>query len=336
MSKSFTLNELAAHLHAELQGGPADRHITGIRGIEAAGPEHLTFISNPRYVAQSRSTAAGAILVTPDFPQFSTPTLRVADPYLTLAHALSLFHTPRSFLPGVHPTAVLSPSSRLGQRAHVGPLAVVMDDVEIGDDAVILPHAVVYPGVRAGNRLLLHAHAVLREDSLLGDDVIVGNGVIIGGDGFGFARKPGGSWQKIPQTGRVIIESGVEIQSNACIDRGALGDTTLRQGVKIDNLVQVGHGSVVGENTLLCAQVGLAGSTSIGQSVILAGQVGVAGHCHIGDRVVATAQSGIPSDVPPGTTVSGYPAIENRQWLRSVALFNRLPDLIRNLNKERK
>ncbi len=336
MSKSFTLSELAGYLHADLQGGDPTQRISGVRGIESAGPEHLTFVSNPRYAALARTTAAGAILVSPSFPPLSTPTLRAADPYLTLAHALSLFHTPRPFAPGVHPSAVLSPSARLGARAHVGPLAVIMDDVEIGDDAVILPHTVLYPGVRAGHRLLLHAHAVLREDTVVGDDVIIGNGVVIGGDGFGFARKPDGSWHKIPQTGRVLIESGVEIQANACVDRGALGDTTIRQGVKVDNLVQVGHGSVVGENTLLCAQVGLAGSTSVGQSVILAGQVGVAGHCTIGDRVVATAQSGIPSDVPAGSTVSGYPAIENRQWLRAVATFNRLPSLIRNITQERK
>lgn len=333
MNKSFTLQELADRLRAELQGGSPDAPITGIRGIETAGPEHLTFISNPRYAQHARTTAAGAILVSPSFPAISTPTLRVSDPYLTLAHALALFHTPRPLPPGVHPSAVISPSARLGARAHVGPLAVIMDDVELGDDAIVLPHAVIYPGVRAGDRLLLHAHAVLREDTVLGNDVVIGNGVILGGDGFGFARKPDGSWHKIPQTGRVILEDGVEVQSNSCIDRGALGDTLVREGAKVDNLVQVGHGSTVGENTLLCAQVGLAGSTSVGRSVILAGQVGVAGHCHIGDGAVATAQSGIPSDVPAGATVSGYPAIENRQWLRSVALFNRLPSLLGNLRK---
>ncbi len=333
---TYTLADLAHRLNADLRCGDPNLLISGIRGIEVAGPDHLTFVSNPRYAAHARTTRAGAILVTPAFPDLPTPTLRVPDPYLTLATALTLFHTPRPFPPGIHPSAVLSPSARLGARAHIGPFAVVMDDVTLGDDAVLLAHSVIYPGVEAGHRLLLHAHAVLREDCLLGDDVTLQNGVILGGDGFGFARRPDGSWQKIPQTGRVVVESNVEIQANTCVDRGALGDTTLRQGTKLDNLVQVGHGSTVGANTLLCAQVGLAGSTSIGQSVILAGQVGVAGHCHIGDRSIATAQSGIPADVPPDTTVSGYPAVENRQWLRSVALINRLPDMLRNLNKEQK
>jgi UDP-3-O-[3-hydroxymyristoyl] glucosamine N-acyltransferase len=166
----------------------------------------------------------------------------------------------------------------------------------------------------------------------LGDNVIVQNGAVIGADGFGFARTREG-WYKIVQSGPAILEDDVEIQANACVDRASIGETRIRRGAKIDNLVQVGHGSTVGENTLLCAQVGLAGSTEVGKNVILAGQVGVAGHCVIGDGAIATAQSGIPNDVAPGRTVSGYPAIDNRQWLRSVALFNRLPELLRNLRR---
>jgi UDP-3-O-[3-hydroxymyristoyl] glucosamine N-acyltransferase len=159
--------------------------------------------------------------------------------------------------------------------------------------------------------------------------VILQNGVVIGGDGFGFAKRDDGSWQKIPQSGPVRIGNDVEIQSNACIDRASVGATVIADGAKIDNLVQVGHGSTVGENTLLCAQVGLAGSTEVGRNVVLAGQVGVAGHCRIGDGVIATAQSGIPNDVAAGKVVSGYPAIDNRQWLRASAVFQRLPQLLR-------
>ncbi|HEY6375589.1 MAG TPA: UDP-3-O-(3-hydroxymyristoyl)glucosamine N-acyltransferase, partial [Edaphobacter sp.] len=194
-----------------------------------------------------------------------------------------------------------------------------------------LPHAVIYPHVHAGNNLFAHAHAVVREHCNLGDNVVLQNGAIIGADGFGFARQSDGSWHKILQSGPALLEDAVEVQANACIDRASIGETRIQTGAKIDNLVQVGHGSTVGKDTLLCAQVGLAGSTTIGKSVILAGQVGVAGHCTVGDGAIATAQSGIPSDVEPGKVVSGYPAIDNRQWLRSVALVNRLPELLRSL-----
>jgi len=173
-------------------------------------------------------------------------------------------------------------------------------------------------------------------DTRLGERCILHPGVVIGADGFGFARQNGAefagkAWYKIRQSGITVLEDAVEIQANACVDRASIGETRIHAGAKIDNLVQVGHGSQVGEDTLLCAQVGLAGSSRIGKNVILAGQVGVAGHCTVGDGVIATAQSGIPSDVAPGKLVSGYPAIENRQWLRSVAALHRLPDLLRRL-----
>ena len=210
-----------------------------------------------------------------------------------------------------------------------------MEGVEIGDGATLLPHCVLYPGVRAGRNLLMHAHAVVRENCTLGDDVTIQSGAVIGGDGFGFAKQPTGGWLKIPQSGSVTLEDAVEVQSNACVDRASVGETRVGAGTKIDNLVQVGHGSTIGRDTLLCAQVGLAGSTKVGNRVILAGQVGVAGHCTIGDGVIATAQSGIPGNVEAGLTVSGYPAVENRRWLKGVAAANRLPELIRNLKRER-
>ena len=231
----------------------------------------------------------------------------------------------------MHPTAAIAPTARIGVNAHIGAYAVIGDGVTIGDNAVILPHAVFYPHSSAGHNLFAHAHAVIREYCQLGDDVILQNGAVIGADGFGFARQSDGRWYKIVQSGQTVLEDAVEVQANACIDRASIGETRIGAGAKVDNLVQVGHGSMVGSDTLLCAQVGLAGSTVVGKRVILAGQVGVAGHCTVGDGAVATAQSGIPSDVAPGKVVSGYPAIDNRQWLRSVALFNRLPELIRDL-----
>jgi UDP-3-O-[3-hydroxymyristoyl] glucosamine N-acyltransferase len=329
------LADLAQHLGATLQGDPA-AVITGVAAIETAGPGEVTFVANPKYASLARSTHASAVLVEPSFPEITASTLRVDNPYLAFARAIELFYQPPTYAPGIHPTAVISPTAKIGANPHIGAYAVVGDHVTLGDNAVILPHVVIYPHVKAGDNLFAHAHAVVREYCQLGDNVVLQNGAIVGADGFGFAKQADGSWYKILQSGPTILENDVEVQANACIDRASIGETRVRAGAKVDNLVQVGHGSTVGENTLLCAQVGLAGSTTVGNSVILAGQVGVAGHCAIGDGVIATAQSGIPGDVEAGKVVSGYPAIENRQWLRSVALINRLPELLRSLKSSAK
>lgn len=329
------LAELAKRLGATLKGDPSVT-ITGVASIETAGPGDLTFVANPKYASLARTTHAAAILVEPDFAEVSTPTLRITNPYLAFARTIELFYQPPVYAPGIHPTAIISPSAKLGANAHVGAYVVIGDHVVIGDNAVLLPHSVIYSHVHAGKNLFLHAHAVVREHCRLGSNVILQNGVIIGADGFGFARQSDGSWYKILQSGPAVIEDNVEIQANSCIDRASIGETRISSGAKVDNLVQVGHGSSVGANTLLCAQVGLAGSTTVGKNVILAGQVGVAGHCTVGDGVIATAQSGIPSDVEPGKVVSGYPAIDNRQWLRVVTLMNRLPELLRGLKASSK
>ncbi len=333
-NKQFTLAELAKQLDATLEG-PENALITGVNGLEDASSGQLTFLANPRYSGAARVTNAGAVLVGFEAPGLRVPVLRVRDPYLAFAQAVALFHKAPVYPPGIHSTAVIDRTARIGSGVHIGAYVVVMAEVNVGDGAVILPHCVLYSGVQIGRNSLLHAHVVVRENCVLGENVTVQSGAILGGDGFGFARQAGGSWLKIPQSGFVTIEDSVEVQSNACVDRASVGETRIGAGTKIDNLVQVGHGSTVGKDTLLCAQVGLAGSTKVGDRVILAGQVGVAGHCQIGDDVVATAQSGIPGDVGAGLTVSGYPAVENRRWLKSVAAANRLPELLRNLKKER-
>jgi UDP-3-O-[3-hydroxymyristoyl] glucosamine N-acyltransferase len=329
------LANLAEHLGATLQGDPAAA-ITGVAAIEIAGPGEVTFVANPKYASLARTTRASAVLVEPSFPDIPAATLRIENPYLAFARAIELFYQPPVYAPGIHPSAVIAPTARIGANPHIGAYAVIGDHVTVGDNAVILPHVVLYPHVRAGDNLFAHAHAVVREYCQLGDNVVLQNGAVIGADGFGFAKQADGSWYKILQSGPAILEDAVEVQANACIDRASIGETRVRSGAKVDNLVQVGHGSTVGENTLLCAQVGLAGSTHVGKGVILAGQVGVAGHCTVGDGVIATAQSGIPNDVEAGKVVSGYPAIDNRQWLRSVALVNRLPELIRGLKASAK
>lgn len=329
------LSEVADLLGARLHGD-GDREITGVEGIERAGPTQLTFVANPKYASQVASTQAGAILLEPEFPHVThTATLRTANPYHAFAQAIRLFYRTPEYLPGVHPTAVIHPSAVLGPGAHVGPYAVVEANVTIGEGAVILSHCIIYQGAVIGDRFFAHAHAVVREFCRLGNDVTLQNGAIVGADGFGFS-KHNGRWEKIVQSGVAVLGDRVEIQSNACIDRASIGETTVGNGSKIDNLVQIGHGSSIGTDTLLCAQAGLAGSTQVGNRVILAGQVGVAGHCSVGDDVVATAQTGIPGDVAAGSVVSGYPAMENRQWLRAVAAFSRLPEMLRDLRALRK
>jgi len=327
------LFKIAQLLGASLQDASPETEVTGVAGIESAGPQQITFLSNPKYAALAKSTQAAAILVTPDFPAQGRPLLRHANPYLAFARTLELFYQPPKYDAGIHPTAVIDPSAVIGAGAHIGPYVVIDAGVEIGDDAVLLAHVVIYRGVKIGHRFFAHAHAQVREYCELGNDVILQNGVVIGADGFGFARDGSNGWRKIVQSGVTRLADRVEVQANSTVDRASIGQTVIGTDTKIDNLVQVGHGCSVGEHTMLCSQVGLGGSTHVGNNVILAGQVGVAGHLTIGDGAVATAQTGIPGDVDAGATVSGYPAIDNRHWLRSVAVFNKLPELAKAIRK---
>jgi len=261
--------------------------------------------------------------------------LRSKNPYLAWAKAIELFYHPPSYAPGIHPTAVIHPKAKrkLGQNAHIGPYVVIDEDVVIGDNAVLLAHVVIYRGATIGNNFFAHAHAVVREFCRLGDNVLLQNGAVVGCDGFGFAKDEAAHWHKIVQSGNVAVESDAEIQANACIDRASIGETRIGPGTKIDNLVHVGHSCTIGHDTLLCAQVGLAGTTDVGNNVILAGQVGVSGHVKIGDGAIAIAQSGIPHDVPPGAMVSGAPAIDHRLWLKCCAAYAKLPEIAKAVRK---
>ena len=325
------LSAIASALHARLENGSPDTEITGLNGIERAGPGELSFVSNPKYGAVARSTKASAVIVSEDFPAIPAAMVRVKDPYLSFARALELFHLPPRYAPGVHPTAVVHPTAKIGAHAHIGPYVVIDEKVEIGANATILAHVVIYPGVTIGDNFFAHAHSVVRENCRLGNNVLLQNGVVIGSDGFGFAKTNDGHWHKIPQPAPVVIEDEVEIQANSCIDRASVGETRIGRGVKVDNLVQVGHGSQVGENALLCSQVGLAGSTEIGKNVILTGQVGVVGHCKVGDGAIVTPQSGVAHDIPAGAFVSGAPAVDHKAWLKYSALLPKLPVIAKAL-----
>jgi UDP-3-O-[3-hydroxymyristoyl] glucosamine N-acyltransferase len=329
------LGELATKLKAELRGD-AELEITGVKGIEEAGPKEVTFVANPKYASLARKTQAAAVLVEPGFPEIDAPTLRVKDPYLAFSRTLGLFYQPPAYAPGIHPTAVINPTAEIGTGAHIGAYVVIGPKVRLGPQATLLPHVVLYPGVEIGARFFAHAHAVVREFCILGDDVTLENGVVIGADGFGFAKNEQGHWEKIPQSGPVRLGNRVDVQANATIDRATVGETRIGDGTKIDNLVQIGHASHVGENTLICAQTGLAGSSVIGNDVILTGQTGVAGHCKVGDGVILTAQSAVSHDIPPGKVISGSPGFDNRIWLRAVSLFQRLPELVKRLDRVEK
>ena len=336
----MTLGEVAERLGAVLVAADGATHavagaiVSGVAGIESAGPSEISFVANPKYARLARTSRAAALVVEPSFGSLPVASLRIRNPKLAFTRLVSLFHPPSSYPPGVHPTAVIAASAQVGERPHIGPYVVIGENCSVGSDAVILAHAVLYPEVTIGDRFLAHSHAVVREGCRLGDDVVLGNGAVIGGDGFGFARADDGSWVKTPHPGAVVLEDYVEVQAHSCIDRSVIGETRVGRGTKIDNLVQVGHASNIGANTLLCAQVGLAGSTQIGRNVVLAGQVGVAGHLTVGDGVVATAQTGIPGNVEAGKVVSGYPAMDNRAWLKMVAALQRVPELVRRSRRE--
>ena len=299
------LQEIAEKLDCTLEGN-GELEITGANSLERAGPGDLTFLANRAYTPLLKTTRAGAVLLAKDFGSVSIPALRCADPYLTFAKALEFFYQPPRPAAGIHPTAVISPSAKigslgsfgslgsletLGSLVSIGPYVVIEDDVEIGANAVLHSHVVIYQGAKIGDDFTAHSHSVVREFCQIGNRVILQNGVVIGGDGYGFARQADGSHYKIVQSGIVVIEDDVEVQALSCVDRATVGETRIRRGAKLDNFVQVGHACDVGENTLLCAQVGLAGSTRLGKNVLLAGQCGMAGHMNVGDNVILTAKS---------------------------------------------
>jgi UDP-3-O-[3-hydroxymyristoyl] glucosamine N-acyltransferase len=326
------LAELATQTGARLEQGDAEMEIGGAAGLDEASPGQVTFLSNPRYTPRVQTTRASAIYVGESVEVGRTiAVLRARDPYLAYTRALRLFHPEPEFKPFVHPSAVIDPTAQVAADVWIGACACVGHDVQIGSNVRIFPNATIYDGVRVGAGSVIHSGAVLREGTQLGERVIVHNNAVIGSDGFGYAKDEEGRWLKIPQTGIVVVEDDVEIGAGTTIDRASVGETRILRGAKIDNLVQVGHSCTVGEDTLLCAQVGLAGSSRIGRRVILAGQAGVAGHLSIGDDAVVTAKSATSHDVPAGKVISGIPAFDNRDWLRSTAAFRRLGEMQRTL-----
>ncbi len=317
-------------MECRLEGaaGSADIEIARVAAIDHAGPGDLTFVANPKYAALVPRTRASAVILGADGPA-SAPCaiLRSEQPRLAFARAIDLLVPEAPVPPGIDPLSAVAEDATLGAGVSIGPFVVVGPGASIGARSVVRAHAVIGPGARLGEDCVVHAHASIRERVVLGARVIVQDGAVIGSDGFGFERRPDGEHVKMPQRGDVVIEDDVEIGANTTIDRPAVGETRVRAGAKVDNLVQIAHGVQIGRRALLAAQVGIAGSTVLEDDVVLAGQVGVAGHLRLGRGVIATAQTGIPNSIEPGEFVSGYPAIANRDWLKASAVFRQLPAL---------
>ena len=329
------LREIAGALGCELVGD-GETEISGVAGMEHAAPGELTFLANPKYAHKVKDTRASAILTEKPLGDAPIACLVSANPYLDFARALELFYQPPKPQPGIHPLASVAASARIGEGASIGPFSAVGERVKIGRNAVLHPHAVIYEGAEIGDNFLAHSHAVVREFCRIGNRVTLQNGVVIGGDGFGFAKRADGTHYKIVQSGRTVIEDDVEVQSLTSVDRATVGETRVKRGAKIDSLVQIGHACVVGEDNIICAQTGLAGSSVLERSVLLAGQVGISGHLTIHDNAIVYAQSGVGGDVEAGARISGSPAFAANVWLRAITAFQKLPELVKLVRELKK
>lgn len=322
----MTLHELAQRIGCRVDGD-GSIEITGVAGIEQAQTGQLTFVANPKYLSALATTRASAVILDERVPAPGFAVLRTAHPYVAFARALELFADIPRPLSGVDACSAIGRDVHCGRNVAIGPFVSIGDDVVIGNNTMIYSHVAIGSGTRIGHDCIVYSHVAIRERLTIGDRVILHSGVVLGSDGYGFARQADGTHYKIPQNGTIVLEDDVELGANTCIDRPAVGETRIGAGTKIDNLVQVAHGVRVGERVLFAAQTGIAGSTVIEDDVVFGGQVGVAGHITIGKGTVATAQTGIPNSTDPRSFVSGYPAIPNRDWLKSSAVFKKLPDL---------
>ena len=327
------LSELAAATSAKCEPSDGDIEITGAAGLEQAKLGQVTFLSNPRYTPKIAETSASAIFVADDVevPRADLAVLRAKDPYLAFTRALIVFNPPPRFESYRDPTAVIDSSTEVPKEIFIDAHVAIGEHVRFGRRVRLHANVTIYDNVTIGDDTEIHSGVAIRENTIVGNRVIIHNNAAIGCDGFGFAKDEERHWLKIPQAGRVVIEDDVEIGAGTTIDKSSTSETRIKRGAKIDNLVQIGHSCTVGEDTLICAQVGLAGSSHIGNRVILAGQAGVAGHNTIGDDVVLTAKSATSHDIPPGKMISGIPAFDNRDWLRSIAAFRRLGEMVRTL-----
>ncbi|MBV9216199.1 MAG: UDP-3-O-(3-hydroxymyristoyl)glucosamine N-acyltransferase [Acidobacteria bacterium] len=329
------LSELARLTSAELVRGDAELEISSATGLTAAGPNDITFLSDTKYLQDALVAKAGAIFVSAafEFDRDDIAVLRTANAALAYARAQTVLDPLPPVSGEVHPSAVIDPSAVVAKDVEIHAHVVIGKGSTIASGVRLLPNVTIYDNVSIGEGTTIHSGVSIRENSVIGSNCIIHNNSTIGADGFGYTKDEHKRWFKIRQTGRVVIENDVEIGANTTIDRASTGETRIARGVKIDNLVQIGHSCTVDEDALLCGHVGLAGSTKVGKRVILAGQVGLGGHLTIGDDVVITAQSGLSHDVAPGKVVSGSPAYDHHDWLRAITTFRRLPDIAKRVKE---
>lgn len=349
MRFSELLSQLSEVTDASPRHLADDPELSGAAALDQAQADQLTFLEPGHALAAALAGSNAAAILLPargdEAPALQQQALgkglawiALADPRLAFAEALAALHPRRQPVAGIHPSAVIEPSAVVGMGSHVGPLVVIGANVQIGASCVLHPQVVLYEDVQIGDNCELHAGAVLHPGSRLGRGCVVHSNAVVGSEGFGFVPTANG-WRKMPQTGQVVLEEGVEVGCGSTIDRPSVGETRIGAGTKIDNLVHIGHGVSTGKGCALAAQVGIAGGARLGNGVILAGQVGLANKAVMGDRAIASSKSGVHGEVAAGEVVSGYPAISNRLWLRSSAVFNKLPDLakaLRRLEKQAK
>jgi UDP-3-O-[3-hydroxymyristoyl] glucosamine N-acyltransferase len=322
------LRELAERLGCGLEGD-GEVEVGRVATLETAVAGDVTFLANTKY--EKPHTRASAVILHTNSPAPPCAALRTANPYLAFARAVGLFAPDWRPADGIHPASVISERAHVGRGVSIGAFVVVGDGARIGDRTVVFPNTTIGPGAVIGDDCVIHSNVSIRERAVIGHRVVIQNGAVVGSDGYGFARREDGTHEKIPQVAAVVIEDDVEIGANTTIDRPAVGETRIKSGTKIDNLVQIAHGVTVGHNVLMAAQVGIAGSCEIGDEAMLGGQAGVSGHLTIGARAIAAAKAGITNSVDPGVMVAGYPAIESREWRRASAVLRRLPELKRRI-----
>jgi UDP-3-O-[3-hydroxymyristoyl] glucosamine N-acyltransferase len=325
-SRRVTLAELSQRLGCRLEGDGAVE-VVRVAGIEDAGPGDLTFLANAKYASKLNATRASAVIADETVTDAPCAVLRTPQPYLAFAEAVAVLTPLPRPMPGISPLASVDPTAELGPGVAIGPFVAIGPRARVGPRTILYPHVVVDAGAAIGADCVLRAHVSIREQVILGDRVVVQDAAVIGSDGFGFARRPDGTHQKIPQVGRVVIEDDVEIGAQSAIDRPAVGETRIACGTKIDNLVQVAHGVKIGRNVLLAAQVGIAGSTVLEDDVMMAGQSGATGHVRLGRGAIVGAKSAVTRDIPAGHHVAGIPAGDVAEWREAAVLIRRLPEL---------
>ncbi len=325
------LSDIAAEFGGRVVGDDGVE-ISGVAKIEEAQEGEITFLANPKYTKFLNETKASAVIVPLDVTEAGdTPLIQAENPYFAFLKTVVLFHPPQPLIAkGIHPTAVIGEETEIGQDVSAGPYVVIGRRCRVGSGTVLMPGVVVGDDVRIGSDCVLHARVSIREKVILGNRVVIHDGTVVGSDGFGFAPE-GGKYHKIPQVGTVVIEDDVEIGASTTIDRATLGETRIKRGAKLDNLIQVAHNCSIGEDTVIAAQAGLSGSTHIGSHVKIGGQVGFAGHLSVGDGAMVGAQSGIHKSVPSGQMVFGYPAKPHSEEFRIQAALRRLPQLLKEV-----